>query len=148
MRDKLKVKKLRDGARIPAYATDGSAGLDLVCASDAPVVIRAGERESIPTGIAVECSRRDAVLLVFARSGLATKHGISLANGVGVVDPDYRGEIIVSVINTSREDYTVSPGERIAQLVVVPFVRVDVAETDELSETARGAGGFGSTGKS
>ena len=147
MADKLKIKILRDGAAVPAYVTDGSAGLDLACASDEPVVVPAGEIAKIPTGIAAECERRDAALLIFARSGLATKHGISLANGVGVVDPDYRGEIIVSVLNNSAEDYRVSPGERIAQLVIVPFVRADVSVVDELSDTKRGAGGFGSTGK-
>ena len=94
MADKLKIKILRDGANVPAYATEGSAGLDLACASEQPITVPAHGIAKIPTGIAAECERRDAALLIFARSGLATKHGISLANGVGVVDPDYRGEII------------------------------------------------------
>ncbi len=147
MADKLKIKILRDGAHVPCYATDGSAGLDLSCAADEPVTVPAHGIAKIPTGIAAECERRDAALLIFARSGLATKHGISLANGVGVVDPDYRGELIVSVLNNSAEDYTIPPGERIAQLVVVPFVKVGVEVAEELSDTERGAGGFGSTGK-
>ena len=147
MADKLKIKILRDGAGVPAYATEGSAGLDLACASAEPVTVPAHGIAKIPTGIAAECERRDAALLICARSGLATKHGISLANGVGVVDPDYRGELIVSVLNNSAEDYVIPPGERIAQLVVVPFVRTDVEVVDELSDTERGAGGFGSTGK-
>lgn len=147
MADKLKIKILRECAAVPGYATGGSAGLDLACASDGPVTVPAGGIAKIPTGIAAECERRDAALLIFARSGLATKHGISLANGVGVVDPDYRGELIVSVLNNSSEDYEISPGDRIAQLVIVPFVRAEVAVVDELSDTERGAGGFGSTGK-
>lgn len=147
MADTLKIKKLRVGAKIPAYATADSAGLDLSSAAEEPIVVPAGGIAKVPTGIAAECSRRDAVLLIYARSGLATKHGVCLANSVGVVDPDYRGEIVVSLLNNSAEDYTVSPGDRIAQLVAAPFLRVEPVEAEELSDTGRGAGGFGSTGK-
>ncbi len=148
MRTKLKIKILREGAKIPQYATDGSAGMDLSSGADGAILIPAGGVAKVPTDISAECDRRDGVLLIFARSGLATKHGIFLANSVGVVDPDYRGEIIVSLRNGSDADYTVMPGERIAQLVIVPFLTADVEVADELSETERGAGGFGSTGRS
>ena len=147
MAEKLKIKKLRDGAATPKYATEFSAGLDLSCASDEPITVRPGEIVKIPTGIAAEYTGDDVVLLIFVRSGLATKHGISLANSVGVVDPDYRGEIMVSVINNSKDEYVINPGDRIAQLVLVPFVRAEVEVVPELTETERGAGGFGSTGK-
>ena len=142
----IKYKKLRENGVAPRYATAFSAGADLYCASEGDIVIPAGERRAVPTGIAVECDRRDVALLIYARSGLATKHGVSLANGVGVVDSDYRGEIIVSLINNSDREYTVAPGERIAQLVVTPVLRAEYTEADELSDTERGEGGFGSTG--
>ena len=147
MAEKLKIKKLRDGATVPKYATEFSAGLDLSCAADGPITVGAGQIVKVPTGIAAEYTGDDVVLLIFVRSGLATKHGISLANSVGVVDPDYRGEIMVSVINNSADDYVINPGDRIAQLVLVPFIRAEAEEAEGLSDTARGAGGFGSTGK-
>lgn len=143
----LKMKKVRENAIIPKRATAGSAGLDLCACIDEPLTVKAGERAVIPSGIAIALESSEVVALVFARSGLAIKHGISLSNSVGVIDSDYRGEICVGIINTSREDYTVNPGERIAQLVLTPVIPAEPVEVESLDETERGAGGFGSTGR-
>lgn len=143
----LKMKKVRENAIIPKRATAGSAGLDLCACIDEPLTVKAGERAVIPSGIAIALESSEVVALVFARSGLAIKHGISLSNSVGVIDSDYRGEICVGIINTSREDYTVNPGERIAQLVLTPVMPAEPVEVESLDETERGAGGFGSTGR-
>ncbi|MGN0567858.1 MAG: dUTP diphosphatase [Acutalibacteraceae bacterium] len=143
----LKMKKVRENAIIPKRATAGSAGLDLCACIDEPLTVKAGERAVIPSGIAIALESSEVVALVFARSGLAIKHGISLSNSVGVIDSDYRGEICVGIINTSREDYTVNPGERIAQLVLTPVIPAAPVEVESLDETERGAGGFGSTGR-
>lgn len=143
----LKMKKVRENAIIPKRATAGSAGLDLCACIDEPLTVKAGERAVIPSGIAIALESNEVVVLVFARSGLAIKHGISLSNSVGVIDSDYRGEICVGIINTSREDYTVNPGERIAQLVLTPVIPAEPVEVESLDETERGAGGFGSTGR-
>ena len=145
--DKLKVKKLRENARIPFRATQGSAGMDLYACIDEPVTLDGGEKAVIPTGIAIELPSPELGAFVFARSGLAIKHGIGLLNSVGVIDSDYRGEICVGVINQLKEAYTINPGERIAQLVIMPVSLIDIEEADELGDTDRGAGGFGSTGK-
>ena len=142
----LKIKRLRPSAQIPSYATPGSAGLDLCADLDAPVTLEPGGAATIPTGLAVQLEPGRAGF-IFARSGLAIKHGIGLTNSVGVIDSDYRGEIKVGVINQIAESYTISPGERIAQLVVMPVSMMPVEECDKLDDTARGAGGFGSTGK-
>ncbi len=146
---KLKVKAISpmigNEIPLPAYATEGSAGLDLRACIDAPITIKQGGRALIPSGIAIELPT-DCVALVFARSGLAIKHGLALANGVGVIDSDYRGEIAVGLINQGEEDFVVSPGERIAQLAVMPVLQPKLELTDTLSDTERGAGGFGSTG--
>ena len=143
----LKMKKVRENAIIPKRATAGSAGLDLCACIDEPLTVKAGERAVIPSGIAITLESSEVVALVFARSGLAIKHGISLSNSVGVIDSAYRGEICVGIINTSREDYTVNPGERIAQLVLTPVIPAEPVEVESLDETERGAGGFGSTGR-
>jgi len=147
----LQVKFMSDkiGKEIPApfYASEGAAGMDLAACIDAPVTIKAGEREKIPTGIAIALPSKDYVALVYVRSSLGFKKGITLSNSVGVIDSDYRGEIYVSLNNISNEDYTVMPGERVAQLIVTPVVIADLKVVDELSETKRGEGGFGSTGK-
>lgn len=143
----LKMKKVRENAIIPKRATAGSAGLDLCACIDEPLTVKAGERAVIPSGIAIALESSEVVALVFARSGLAIKHGISLSNSVGVIDSDYRGEICVGIINTSRENYTVNPGERIAQLVLTPVIPAEPVEVESLDETERGAGGFGSTGR-
>lgn len=142
----LKIKKVRPNAVIPKRATEKSAGLDLTACIDEPLTVKAGARTLIPTGIAAALPE-GCVGLVFARSSLGTKHGIALSNGVGVIDEDYRGEIHVGIFNSSQEDYTIQPFERLAQLLVVPVSYPVVQEAAELDETARGAGGFGSTGK-
>ena len=148
---KLKLKPLSPllGKEIPlpAYATSGSAGMDLRACMEEPVTLPAGGRAVIPTGLAIALPGPDYVALVFARSGLAVKRGVALSNGVGVIDSDYRGEIGVGLINLSQEDYTVEPGERIAQLAIVPVVQAELKLVDDLDDTSRGSGGFGSTGK-
>ncbi|MFT3952810.1 MAG: dUTP diphosphatase [Oscillospiraceae bacterium] len=144
----LFFKKLKPAAVLPARATAGSAGYDLSACIESPVVIRPGETVRIPTGLAAYFDGgENVVLLVYPRSSLATKFNITLPNCVGVVDSDYRGEILVALINLSKTDYTVLPAARIAQLVVTPVLLPAVCEADELPETARGAGGFGSTGR-
>ena len=147
----LKIKALdpRIGKEIPAprYATEGAAAMDLCACLDAPLTIPAGGRVLVPTGIAIALPSRDYVALLFVRSGLGIKKGICLSNGVGVIDSDYRGEIRVGLSNSSNEDYTVMPGDRISQLRVVPVMCPIPVFVDELDETARGEGGFGSTGR-
>lgn len=143
----LKVKRLHPDAVIPTRATDGSAGMDLHAVLSEPLTVAAGERVRIPTGIAIGLPSPETVALVFARSGLAVKHGLTLSNCVGVIDSDYTGEIQVGMINQSDAPYTVQPGERIAQLVIMPVLQPTVVETDTLEKTARGDGGFGSTGR-
>ncbi len=144
---KLKMKKVRENAILPIRATDGSAGMDLHAWLEEPLTVAPGERVRIPTGIAIGLPSRDTVALVFARSGLAIKHGLTLSNCVGVIDSDYTGEIQVGMINQGAEAYTVQPFERIAQLVIMPVLLPEIEETDTLEETTRGAGGFGSTGR-
>lgn len=142
----LKIKKLDERALLPVRATPGSAGLDLHALLDEPLTLAPGDRALVPTGIAVGLPSPETVGLVFARSGLAVKKGLALSNGVGVIDSDYTGEIRVGMVNLGRESYTIQPGERIAQFVVMPVLPVDVRQVESLKETARGAGGFGSTG--
>ena len=143
----LKIQKLRDNAIIPTRATEGSAGMDLYACIDTPVTIRPGDLALIPTGIAIEIPSQNFVAYIFARSGLGIKHGICLSNGVGVVDSDYRGEVCVGLCNVSNKEYTIEPQERVAQMVISPVSLMPVEEVQELSDTKRGAGGFGSTGK-
>ena len=147
----LKIKALspKIGTEIPLphFATAGAACMDLCACMDQPVTLAAGERRLIPTGIAIALPSADYVALICARSGLASKHGITMANGVGVIDSDYRGEIGVGLVNLGNGPYTVHPGDRIAQRMVTPVVRPVVVQAEELDETARGAGGFGSTGR-
>ena len=142
----LKIKKVSENAKIPFRATKGSAGMDLCACIDAPLTLKGGETAVIPTGIAISLPSEEMGAFVFARSGLAIKHGIGLLNSVGVIDSDYRGEIKVGVINQISEPYTIEPGERIAQLVIMPVCPLDPVEVDDLDDTARGEGGFGSTG--
>lgn len=142
----LKIKKLDERALLPVRATPGSAGLDLHALLDEPLTLAPGDRALVPTGIAVGLPSPETVGLVFARSGLAVKKGLALSNGVGVIDSDYTGELRVGMVNLGRESYTIQPGERIAQFVVMPVVPVDVRQVESLKETMRGAGGFGSTG--
>ncbi len=144
---KLLIKLLSDSAVMPEAATSGSAGLDLRACLDEPLTIEPGETALIPTGIAIALPDNSHVALVFARSGLSIRHGLSLANGVGVIDSDYRGEVCVGIINHSQKSYTIEPGERVAQLVVMPVSPLFPEICDELPDSARGVGGFGSTGR-
>jgi dUTP pyrophosphatase len=143
----MKIKKVRENAKVPQRATGGSAGLDLCACIDAPITLNGGETALIPTGVAIALPSAEYGAFVFPRSGIAIKHGIGLLNSVGVIDSDYRGEIMVGVINQISESYTIEPGERIAQMVIMPVSTMPVIEVDELDETSRGAGGFGSTGR-
>ena len=147
----LKIKavspKIGSDIPLPFYATPGSAAMDLHACMEEAVVIPAGGRKVIPTGIAIALPSAEYVALVFARSGLGIKHGIAPANCVGVIDSDYRGEILVGLQNSGDADYVIQPADRIAQLMVVPVVQAQVKMVDQLDETQRGAGGFGSTGK-
>jgi dUTP pyrophosphatase len=137
---------VRENAQIPAYATAFSAGADLRACLDAPVTIGAGETVMIPTGLSVEIPEGYAGL-VCARSGLASKKGVAPANKVGVIDSDYRGELTVALFNHGGASVTIEPSERVAQLLITPVLSAAFAEAETLGETARGAGGFGSTGK-
>ena len=143
----LKIKKLRENAKVPNRATGGSAGLDLCACIDEPITLVGGETAVIPTGIAIALPSAEYDAFVFPRSGIAVKHGIGLLNSVGVVDSDYRGEVMVGVINQISTPYTIQPGERVAQMVIMPVSMMPTEEVSELDETERGAGGFGSTGK-
>ena len=143
----LKIKKLKENAKVPSRGTQGSAGFDLCACIDEPITLNGGDTALIPTGIAIALPSADYGAFVFPRSGIAVKHGIGLLNSVGVIDSDYRGEIMVGVINQKRESFTIEPGERIAQMVIMPVSMMPVEEVEELDETDRGAGGFGSTGK-
>lgn len=143
----LKIKKLRDNAKIPFRATEGSAGMDIYACIDEAVTIRPHEIRLIPTGIAIALESPAYVAYLYARSGLAIKHGITPANCVGVIDSDYRGEVCVGLLNTTEQEFTVQPDERIAQMVIAPVILPEIEVVDELDDTARGAGGFGSTGR-
>lgn len=142
---KVNVKKLRGNARLPVYGTAESAGADLCACLDAPVTLAPGETRLIPIGIAMEIPT-GYVGLVFARSGLATKRHLAPANKVGVVDSDYRGEFFVPLRNQGTTPQTIEDGERIAQMILTPYLTADFVEAEALSDTARGQGGFGSTG--
>ncbi|MEE0059778.1 MAG: dUTP diphosphatase [Acutalibacteraceae bacterium] len=143
----LKIKKLNNNAIVPCKATEGSAGMDLYACIDTPITIKPFERALIPTGIAAALPSNDYAIFLFARSGLGIKYGIALANGVGVVDSDYRGEICVGLQNSSNTSYTINPNDRIAQMVVMPVCSPEIIVVNQLDETERNAGGFGSTGK-
>lgn len=142
----INVKKLNENAQLPFRATRGSAGADLFACIDTDIVVLPQERVLVPTGIAIELESPETGAFIFPRSSLSSKFGISLVNCVGVVDSDYRGEIKVPVINHSNEPYTIHNGERIAQMVILPVILPTFAEADELTETQRADGGFGSTG--
>ena len=145
MKPVIRVKKLDARAELPVFGSEFAAGADLRACLDGDLTIAPGQTALIRTGLALEIPAGYAGL-VYARSGLATKRGLAPANKVGVIDADYRGEIMVALHNHGAEAQTVGHGERIAQLVVTPFLAVDYEEADELTDTARGAGGFGSTG--
>lgn len=141
----VNIKKLDDRAIIPTYGTEYSAGADLYALCESDILIKAGETVLVHTGISMAIPEGYAGF-IYARSGLASKKGLAPANKVGVIDADYRGEIMVALHNHGTVDQTVSSGERIAQLVIAPFLKALFNESEELDETARGAGGFGSTG--
>ena len=142
----IKVKKLRAGAHLPTYGTEFSAGADLYACLEEPVTILPGETKKIPTGIAMELPVGTAGL-IYARSSLGTKKGLAPANKVGVVDSDYRGEFLIFLHNHSAEPQIIAHGDRVAQLVVTPVFTPGFVESDTLSDTLRGDGGFGSTGR-
>ncbi|HUL56685.1 MAG TPA: dUTP diphosphatase [Usitatibacter sp.] len=143
----VKVLDERILAQMPAYATAGSAGLDLRAAIPDPVTLRPGDTALIPTGLAIHIGDPSLAAMIIPRSGLGSKHGIVLGNLVGLIDSDYQGQLMVSCWNRGRETFVVNPLERIAQLVVVPVVQVELNIVDDFVESARGEGGFGSTGK-
>ncbi len=132
---------------IPTYATDGSAGLDLYASLEENIVFAWGDIKKVPTGISIHINDNRVAGFVFPRSGLSSKHGITLVNSVGVIDSDYTGEIICPMINLSKDEYILKPGDRIAQIVFMPIYIANLIVTDELQETKRGSGGFGSTGR-
>lgn len=142
----IEIKLVTKSGNIPAYETVGSAGMDLKAVLNEPVILAPGERRLIPTGLFIELPQGYEAQ-VRARSGLAIKHGITLINCVGTIDSDYRGEIQVPLVNLGQEDFEIKNGERIAQMVIAKYEQVSCKITDELSETERGAGGFGHTGR-
>ncbi len=143
--EQIKVKKLSPLAKLPVYSSEHAAAADLFCAEEADITIKAGETVLVHTGIAMEIPAGYAGF-IYARSGLASKKGLAPANKVGVIDADYRGEIMVALHNHSAEDRTVECGERVAQIAIAAAPQFAFSESDELSDTARAAGGFGSTG--
>ena len=143
----LKVLDPRMAEQLPAYATPGSAGLDLRACLDAPLVLEPGQTQLIPTGLAIHIGDAGLAALILPRSGLGHKHGIVLGNLVGLIDSDYQGQLMVSCWNRGHTTFTIHPMERIAQLVIVPVVQAAFRVVDDFDASARGAGGFGSTGK-
>ena len=142
---KVRFKKLRPGALVPRYMSAGAAGLDLASAADGPIEIAPGARAAVPTGLAFDIPAGFEGQ-VRPRSGLARKFGIGLPNAPGTIDSDYRGEVMVLLVNLGAEPYTVQPGDRVAQLVIAPVVVAELEEVAELDATVRGHGGFGHTG--
>lgn len=141
----LKIKKLENFVSMPQYKTSGASAMDLVAAIDEDIIIPSGEIKIIPTGIAIELPHNTEAQ-VRSRSGLAIKKGIAVVNGIGTIDEDYRGEICVGLINLSKEDFTIQRGDRIAQMAIMEVLKPQIEVLDELSETQRADGGFGSTG--
>ena len=146
MKYDLRIKKLRENAQMPTYGSEYAAGADMYAAIDEAVIIAPNETKFIPTGLAFEIPEGYAGF-IYARSGLACKKGLAPANKVGVVDADYRGEVMVALHNHGTEAQTVEAGERIAQMIIAPFITANFIFSDELDDTVRGAGGFGSTGR-
>ncbi|MFG6439575.1 dUTP diphosphatase [Roseateles sp. LKC17W] len=143
----LQVLDARMAEQIPAYATPGSAGLDLRACLDAAITLAPGQTTLIPTGLAIHIADPGLAAIILPRSGLGHKHGIVLGNLVGLIDSDYQGQLMVSCWNRGQTEFTIQPFERIAQLVIVPVVQAAFRRVDSFDATARGAGGFGSTGK-
>ncbi|MGB6486514.1 MAG: dUTP diphosphatase [Steroidobacteraceae bacterium] len=146
---KVRILDRRVGTEfpLPAYATEGSAGLDLRACLDAPLTLEPGKAELIPTGLAIHLEDQTLAAVVLPRSGLGHKHGVVLGNLVGLIDSDYQGQLMVSCWNRAREPFTIRPGDRIAQLVVVPVVQVALEVVESFGDSARGAGGFGHSGR-
>ena len=143
---KVLFKRLNHKARLPKYKTDGSSGMDLMACIDEKIIISPQESKLIPTGIAIAIPK-DTEIQIRPRSGLAAKSNISVLNTPGTIDSDYRGELKIILFNHSKDKFTVNDGDRIAQMVLMPVLKVEFEETNELPETIRGPGGFGSTGK-
>ena len=146
-RKTVKFKRLNPAAKAPVYATAGAVAADLCALLEAPLTVEPMQRVLVPTGLAIELPGPECVALVYARSGLSIKHGLCMANGVGVVDSDYRGELKVPMVNLGSEAYTIAPGERVAQLCIAPVWQAVFAPAETLGDTDRGEGGFGSTGR-
>jgi deoxyuridine 5'-triphosphate nucleotidohydrolase len=146
---KVRILDARIGKEfpLPQYATGGSAGLDLRACIDAPLLLEPGKAELLPTGLSIYVEDPGLAAVILPRSGLGHKHGVVLGNLVGLIDSDYQGPLMVSVWNRGREPYTVQPGERIAQLIVVPVVQVELDIVEDFAATSRGAGGFGHSGR-
>ena len=142
----LRFRKLRPAAQIPRYMSAGAAGMDLASAADVPVKLEPGARVGVPTGLAVEIPAGFEGQ-VRPRSGLALRFGVTILNAPGTIDSDYRGELTVLLVNLGREAHVINPGDRIAQLVIAPVTQVELVEADDLTDTARGGGGFGHTGR-
>ena len=143
---KLLDPRFGDEWPLPAYATEASAGLDLRAALEAPLVLGPGETALVPSGIAIHLADPHLCAVVLPRSGLGHRHGIVLGNGTGLIDADYQGPLLISVWNRSQESFTIQPGDRVAQLVVLPITRVSLQVVDTFADSARGEGGFGHTG--
>lgn len=141
----LKIEQLEHCIALPCYATKGAAGMDLVAANKEPITLGSLDRALIPTGIKIQLPKGYEAQ-IRARSGMAIKHGITLSNCVGTIDEDYRGEVCVGIINLSKENYTINPGDRIAQMIIAKVEHVEILTVSSLDETLRAAGGFGSTG--
>ena len=142
---KVLFRRLRASAQLPRYMTEAAAGMDLASASDGPITLAPGQRLGVPTGWSMELPAGHEAQ-VRPRSGLALRHGVTVVNAPGTIDSDYRGEIIVLLVNLGQEAHTIAPGDRVAQMVIAPVSRASVEEVAELSPTARGTGGFGHTG--
>ncbi|MGB7933780.1 MAG: dUTP diphosphatase [Gammaproteobacteria bacterium] len=144
---KILDSRLGNEFPLPHYATDGAAGMDMRACVDAPLVIAPGETRLIPTGLAIHIQEPGFAAMLLPRSGLGHKHGIVLGNLVGLIDSDYQGQVFVSCWNRGGETFTMQPGERIAQMVIVPVVHADFEVVEEFAASARGSGGFGHTGR-
>lgn len=143
---KLLDPRFGDSWPLPAYATEASAGMDLRAATEAPLVLAPGDTALFPSGLAIHVADPNLCAIILPRSGLGHRHGIVLGNGTGLIDADYQGPLLISVWNRGREAFTIEPGDRIAQLVVVPIVRVALQVVDTFTDSTRGSGGFGHTG--
>ena len=143
---KVQFVKVNPNAKLPSYATDGSAGMDLRACLDVPIILEPGDTQLIPTGIAIHLENATMAAVILPRSGLGHKHGIVLGNLVGLIDSDYQGELMVSCWNRGNKTFTIQPGERIAQLVIVPVIQAQFQVVTDFTTSNRGTGGFGSTG--